>query len=70
MRDCQKVFFNLKSALVKIEKQRRGFLRKQKPILPPTPSKIFLSLNLLINPSSFLVIQTTTTEILGTSTCT
>jgi hypothetical protein len=53
MRDCQKVFFNLKSALVKIEKQRKLFLRKQKPIITTTP-----------------IIQTTTTEILGTSTCT
>jgi len=30
MRQCQKVFFNLKSALTKIEKQRRLFLRRQK----------------------------------------
>ncbi len=36
MRDCQKVFFNLKSALVKIEKQRKIFLRKQKPIITTT----------------------------------
>ncbi|CAF2874955.1 unnamed protein product [Rotaria sp. Silwood2] len=54
MRECQKVFFNLKSALVKIEKQRRIFLRKQKPILTTTAT----------------IIQTTTTEILGTTTCT
>jgi len=39
MRDCQKVFFNLKSALVKIEKQRKLFLRKQKPIITTTPSR-------------------------------
>ena len=42
MRDCQKVFFNLKSALVKVEKQRKAFLRKQKPI-STTPSKWQLS---------------------------
>ncbi|CAF3683799.1 unnamed protein product [Rotaria sp. Silwood1] len=54
MRECQKVFFNLKSALVKIEKQRKIFLRKQKPILTTTTA----------------IIQTTTTEILGTTTCT
>jgi hypothetical protein len=36
MRECQKVFFNLKSALVKIEKQRKIFLRKQKPIITTT----------------------------------
>ena len=30
MRDCQKVFFNLKSALIKIEKQRKAFIRRQK----------------------------------------
>lgn len=36
MRDCQKVFFNLKSALVKIEKQRKVFLRKQKSLLQLT----------------------------------
>lgn len=36
MRECQKVFFNLKSALVKIEKQRKIYLRKQKPIITPT----------------------------------
>jgi len=53
MRECQKVFFNLKSALVKVEKQRKGYLRKQKPIITTTP-----------------IIQTTTTEILGTPTCT
>ncbi len=41
MRDCQKVFFNLKSALVKIEKQRKGYLRKQKPILTTTSPSIF-----------------------------
>jgi hypothetical protein len=29
MRQCQKVFFNLKSALNKIEKQRQIFLRRQ-----------------------------------------
>lgn len=41
MRECQKAFFNLKSALVKVEKQRKGFLRKQKPILSTTsPSKL------------------------------
>ncbi|CAF0962139.1 unnamed protein product [Adineta ricciae] len=55
MRDCQKVFFNLKSALVKIEKQRKAFLRKQKPIL---------------SAASGTIIQSTPTEILGTSTCT
>ncbi|CAF1536460.1 unnamed protein product, partial [Adineta steineri] len=55
MRECQKVFFNLKSALVKIEKQRKGFLRKQKPI---------------INTPTTTIIQTTSTEILGTSACT
>jgi hypothetical protein len=38
MRECQKVFFNLKSALVKIEKQRKIFLRKQKPIITTTSS--------------------------------
>ncbi|CAF0794084.1 unnamed protein product [Rotaria sordida] len=54
MRECQKVFFNLKSALVKIEKQRKIFLRKQKPILTTTTA----------------IIQATTTEILGTTTCT
>ena len=30
MRQCQKVFFNLKGALTKIEKQRKIFLRRQK----------------------------------------
>ena len=40
MRECQKVFFNLKSALVKIEKQRKVFLRKQKPILTTTSSML------------------------------
>ncbi|CAF4451792.1 unnamed protein product, partial [Rotaria socialis] len=54
MRECQKVFFNLKSALVKIEKQRKIFVRKQKPIISTTPT----------------IIQTSTTEILGTTTCT
>lgn len=39
MRECQKVFFNLKSALVKIEKQRKIYLRKQKPILTTSTSK-------------------------------
>jgi len=38
MRECQKVFFNLKSALVKIEKQRKIFLRKQKPTITTTAS--------------------------------
>lgn len=38
MRECQKAFFNLKSALVKVEKQRKGFLRKQKPILSTASS--------------------------------
>lgn len=42
MRECQKVFFNLKSALVKIEKQRKIFLRKQKPILPTTTTSMSL----------------------------
>ena len=71
MRECQKVFSNLKSALGKIEKQRRGFLRKQKPILTPTSSKIFSSfLSIHYLSFFFLVIQTTPTEILGTSSCT
>jgi uncharacterized membrane protein (DUF106 family) len=43
MRECQKVFFNLKSALVKIEKQRKVFLRKQKPFVNTTSAtSIFL----------------------------
>jgi uncharacterized membrane protein (DUF106 family) len=36
MRECQKVFFNLKNALGKIEKQRKVFIRKQKPVLNTT----------------------------------
>ncbi len=53
MRECQKVFFNLKTALIKIEKQRRGFLRKQKPILTPTPSKFPLASSFKSNSFSF-----------------
>ena len=32
MKQCQKVFINLKSALTKVEKQRKIFLRRQKSI--------------------------------------
>ncbi len=32
MRQCQKVFINLKSALTKVEKQRKLFLRRQKSL--------------------------------------
>ena len=46
MRECQKVFFNLKSALVKVEKQRKIFLRKQKPMLNATSSITFPNLRL------------------------
>ena len=43
MRDCQKVFFNLKGALVKIEKQRKVYLRKQKPFISTaSATSIFL----------------------------
>jgi hypothetical protein len=41
MRECQKVFFNLKSALVKVEKQRKVFLRKQKPLINVTTTGRF-----------------------------
>ncbi len=75
MRECQKVFFNLKSALVKIEKQRKVFLRKQKPFVNTTSAtSIFLKYKktafLYIIFYFCLVMQTTSTEILGTSTCT
>ena len=44
MRQCQKVFFNLKDALTKIEKQRKLFLRRQKPL-----RKSISSLNYLLH---------------------
>jgi hypothetical protein len=43
MRECQKVFFNLKSALVKIEKQRKIFIRKQKPTITTTTTSMFIN---------------------------
>jgi len=43
MRQCQKAFFNLKSALTKIEKQRKIFLRRQKPLIAqPTTNDLLL----------------------------
>ncbi len=43
MRQCQKVFFNLKSALTKIEKQRKLFLRRQKLLnTQPTTNDLLL----------------------------
>ncbi|UJR21352.1 hypothetical protein I4U23_024445 [Adineta vaga] len=43
MRQCQKVFLNLKSALTKIEKQRKVFLRRQKSIVSqPTTNDLLL----------------------------
>ncbi|CAF1095607.1 unnamed protein product [Rotaria sordida] len=56
MRQCQKVFFNLRSALKKIEKQRKIFVRRQK----------------LPNPEirSYEVTPPTTNEVLLPSTCT
>ncbi|CAF0937807.1 unnamed protein product [Adineta steineri] len=43
MRQCQKVFLNLKHALTKIEKQRRVFLRRQKSlIIQSTTNDLFL----------------------------
>ena len=64
MRQCQKVFFNLKSALTKVEKQRRIFLRRQKPL---SKSISFFFSN---SSSSFLVIQSSTNDLLLPSTCT
>lgn len=39
MRQCQRVFFNLKNALTKIEKQRRLFLRRQKLARKLSPAR-------------------------------
>lgn len=66
MRQCQKVFFNLKSALTRIEKQRKIFLRRQKP---SGRSLRFLSDSSSLS-SSFAVPQPTTADLLLPSTCT
>lgn len=65
MHQCQKAFFNLKSALTKIEKQRKIFIRRQKL---SSMSKHSYSIQ-KTKEIFFKAAQPTTNDLLLPSTC-